>query len=781
MTTLSIVLTALEVRGHVRDCLDSTLALPAEDTDVVVVDAGIPRAVRSLVEEYARAHPRIRVVRAPQDAAQGAARDAGARAAGGEYLWFLQGNDVVEAGMWGALAERITATDRPQVVLFDHAEAHWKGDAGSADGPRFLPAGRESFSIRSQAQILLVTPILANRVVRADFYAAHRALFDHDDYAEVLPSVGALLAAERMAAHDAVCVRRHGTGTPATRSGPFDVFAQYEALWELAERRLPATGEHRVVLFDAMVLRYLQILVRSATDIRAAQFFRRSCEHFRRYRPAGYERPGGVNGVRHAVLEHGSYSAYQMLQSANRRRRGLHSIASRIRRKAAGTAMEGYYREQCRHPVEEDLAVFSAYWDRGVTGSPGAISAKLAELAPDVRQVWVARRGAVPLLPPGTDHVVPGTARYWSVMARAGYFVNNVNFPDTLVKRPGQVHVQTHHGTPLKRMGIDQIPYPATSRGVDYDALLERCARWDYSVSANRHSTEIWERAYPVAFTSLDYGYPRNDVYYTATARDVLRVRERLGIAPGRTALLYAPTHRDYESAWTPRLDLERLAGTLGEEFVLLVRGHYFYDSGLSPLEELHRRGVIIDVSQYDSVEELGLAADALITDYSSVMFDYANLDRPIVVFADDWETYSVTRGVYFDLTEHSPGVVAGSQEELEAAFTSGAWCDRTAAARRAAFRRRFCEFDDGHAAERVVRHVFLGQPGVPAVIPVDRRTPAPTPRTAEKVNRSSTGPAGRPATEDAARPAAGPGTHPAAGPAGGRAGGEAAAGSQTS
>ena len=316
-------------------------------------------------------------------------------------------------------------------------------------------------------------------------------------------------------------------------------------------------------------------------------------------------------------------------------------------------------------------------------------------------------------------------------MARAKYLVNNVNFPDSMIKRPGQIHVQTHHGTPLKRMGTDQIPYPATSRGVDYEALLERCARWDYSVSANRHSTETWERAYPVPFASLDYGYPRNDVYYTATAEDVLGIRERLGIAPGKKALLYAPTHRDYEAAWTPRLDLERLAKTLGDDFVLLVRGHYFYDRGLSPLEELHRRELIIDVSGYDSVEELCLASDALITDYSSVMFDYANLDRPIVVFADDWETYSVTRGVYFDLTEQAPGAVARARP-----ISSGSsW---TAAGGTRPQRPSGPNSAAGSATSTTATPPSgscatssSGSTAVPPVIPLDQRAPAPTPEAA--------------------------------------------------
>ncbi len=81
-------------------------------------------------------------------------------------------------------------------------------------------------------------------------------------------------------------------------------------------------------------------------------------------------------------------------------------------------------------------------------------------------------------------------------------------------------------------MGLDQMEHPAAAKGLDFAALLARIDKWDYSVSANSHSTRMWERAYPARYTSLDYGYPRNDVYYTATAADVRAARERLGIAP---------------------------------------------------------------------------------------------------------------------------------------------------------------------------------------------------------------------------------------------------------
>jgi CDP-glycerol glycerophosphotransferase len=111
-------------------------------------------------------------------------------------------------------------------------------------------------------------------------------------------------------------------------------------------------------------------------------------------------------------------------------------------------------------------------------------------------------------------------------------------------------------------------------------------------------------------------------------------------------------------------------------------------------------------------VEDLYLAADAMITDYSSAMLDYAVLDRPVVIHAPDWPTYRELRGVYFDLLAQPPGAVATTAAELFEIFESGTWSGAAATAARAAFRERFCYLDDGGAAERVVRRVGLGELG---------------------------------------------------------------------
>jgi CDP-glycerol glycerophosphotransferase len=118
-------------------------------------------------------------------------------------------------------------------------------------------------------------------------------------------------------------------------------------------------------------------------------------------------------------------------------------------------------------------------------------------------------------------------------------------------------------------------------------------------------------------------------------------------------------------------------------------------------------RDSVRDVSHYPVVEDLMVAADVLITDYSSVMFDYAVLDRPAVIYAPDWDSYVRLRGVTFDLLAEPPGVVATNQADLVDAFRSGSvWGDEANHAR-AHFRARFAYLDDGHASERVVRQVF--------------------------------------------------------------------------
>ncbi|MDT0613092.1 CDP-glycerol glycerophosphotransferase family protein [Streptomyces lancefieldiae] len=741
---LSVIVHGPNVQDHLPALLGSLDAHPLTGTEVIVA------AVGDWARETAERHiPAFTVLPLPEGAGDAAARAAGAARASGRWLHFVRAKDGLPPGAPRTIAEHAAGLPGTvDVLLFDHVRSTWRASAlPSPDGPRLARAERSDRSDRADradlalddsAGLLRLTPLLGNRAVRAGFWRTHERLLTTDD--EPFAAYAALLLADRVAClpHPAYEDRRLRPESlpPITPEQRYALVERYEALLDLAAGRPAAYA----VLYDLMVRDCLRTFARAGMpDDVAREFFRRASLAARRRRPDGHRRPAGLEGVRRSLLEEDACTRYRTLQAANRTRRRVRS-AVRTGRRRAGTRVRALqYRRALAEPVDPHLAVFSAYWARGVACNPAAIAAELARLAPGVHPVWVVTAAGAALLPPGTDHVVPGTRRYWEVLARAKYLVNNVNFPDAVVKRPGTVHLQTHHGTPLKRMGLDQMPYPAAARGLDFQALLERVDKWDYSISANSHSTRMWQRAYPSRHLSLDHGYPRNDVYYTAGAQEVRAVRERLGVPPGHRAVLYAPTHRDYEAGWTPRLDLAALADQLGEETILLVRAHYFYETAASPsspsspLTALRRTGRVIDVSSYDPVEELCLAADALVTDYSSIMFDYANLDRPIVIHADDWETYRTTRGVYFDLMAEAPGPVARDQARLTEILTTDAWRDERAAKARAAFRRRFCEYDDGRAAERVVRRVFLGEDErtLPPVLPLEERTPAPSPEEA--------------------------------------------------
>ncbi|SEC95143.1 CDP-glycerol:poly(glycerophosphate) glycerophosphotransferase [Streptomyces misionensis] len=729
MPQLSVIVYGPNAQGHLTELLDTLEAHPLSDAEIIVA------AVGDWARETAAGHaPETIVVPLPDGTGDAQARSAGAARASGRWLHFVHAKDGLPAGAPRLIAERAAELDDSvDVLLLDHLTTTWQSAARPSRDGRFLAAvGRAALPLDEAADLLRLTPLLGNRALRREFWQAHEQQLTTDD--EPRAARAALLHAGRVACLNQVAYEnrelRPESLPPLAPEDRYGLIERYESLMPLAKDRRAL----RVVLYDLMMRDLVRTFAgENLPDAVAREFFRRASLAAVRWRPERYERPSGVEGVRHALLEEGAYTKYRAFQAANRTRRAARKAVRTRKRQVGAKLRDQQYRRALSRPVDPHLAVFAAYWERGVACNPAAIAAKLAELAPHIHPVWVVSKDNTALLPPGTDHVVPGTRRYWEVLATAKYLVNNVNFPNAVVKRPDAIHLQTHHGTPLKRMGLDQIEHPAAAKGLDFAALLARIDRWDYSVSANSHSTRMWERAYPARYTSLDYGYPRNDVFYTSDAAAVRAARERLGIAPGKTAVLYAPTHRDYEAGFTPRLDLAELADRLGEDTVLLVRAHYFYGGATSPLTGLRRSGRIIDVSSYDPVEELCLAADALVTDYSSIMFDYANLDRPIVVYADDWETYRTTRGVYFDLMTEHPGQVARTQEELTEIFRSGAWRDDSAAKARSAFRRRFCEYDDGRAAERVVRRVFLGEPeeALPPVLPIEDRTPAPTPEEA--------------------------------------------------
>ncbi|TGB00955.1 bifunctional glycosyltransferase/CDP-glycerol:glycerophosphate glycerophosphotransferase, partial [Streptomyces palmae] len=715
MPRFSIVIAAYRVQGYLRDCLDSVLGQPFPDVEVVAVDDCSPDFCGAIIDEYAAADSRVVAVHQPFNSGPGHARNAGVKHATGDYLLFLDGDDTLAPDTLRGLADRLALTGDPDILYFDHVRTYWDGRRrSSAFGELLASAGTEVFTILDRPEFLRLYAMSSNRVYRRAFYTEHGFSFSEGIYEDALLSYKTMLTAQRLACTDLVGLeyrrRRGGTGAHKPGEEHFVIFEQYTRLFAFLQGK-PHLDPLRPMLFERALAHFLFCLDDPGRVAPAdrARWFRQATDWYWAHLPTRFT-PSPEDARAFEALARGSFTRYRAQELPARWARKVRRLKRAVRRPLAERAKRALYRFHLRRPLDPQLAVYSAYGNRGVLCNPAAIYYKARELAPQVRGVWVVRASEVDSLPVGIEYVIPGTRPYYRTMARAKYLINNVNFPDDLVKRPGAVHLQTLHGTPLKHMGLDQRRHPASAAGMSFDALLERVDRWDFALSANQHSSEVWERVYPSSYTLLETGSPRNDILLTANQYDIAGIRAALGIAPHRTAILYAPTLREYERGFVPRLNLERVTQALGPDTVLLVRAHYT-DGHERALERLQERGLAIDVSGHPSLEKLALAADALLTDYSSIMFDYALLDRPIVIHADDWDIYRATRGVYFDLLSgrpgETPGAIARTEDELIAVFRDGRWNDPEATELRAAFRERFCQFDDGHAAERVVRALF--------------------------------------------------------------------------
>jgi CDP-glycerol glycerophosphotransferase len=342
--------------------------------------------------------------------------------------------------------------------------------------------------------------------------------------------------------------------------------------------------------------------------------------------------------------------------------------------------------------IDDRMVLFES-WHGARSDNPRAISEALRARRPDLAQQWATAEAGAP----------SNSRRYLEALGRARYLVTNLSMPDYFRKKRGVTYLQTWHGTPLKRIAYD-IERPSFPDRELFLARLDRdIAKWDVLVSPNRFSTEVFRRAFRYEGRIIETGYPRNDVLSAPDADAIgADVRRRLGVPEAARAILYAPTWRD-NAKFALELDLGRLTSEL-EDDVLLLRAHSLVADTVG--EDLGPR--VVNVSNYPDIRDLYLAADVLLTDYSSAMFDFAVTGKPMLFYTYDLAEYrDEVRGFYFDFEREAPGPLLATTAEVCEALRELAGVERHHADGYARFVERFCSLEDGRASERVVDAVF--------------------------------------------------------------------------
>lgn len=385
-----------------------------------------------------------------------------------------------------------------------------------------------------------------------------------------------------------------------------------------------------------------------------------------------------------------------------------------IRNKSRSKKIQDIFRQKTE-PFENPTIIFESFGGRQISDSPLALYDYIKNNYQKIDVIWSVEKSMVSYCKKNDiNYVLRNTVKWAESLTKAQVWVSNARFPNYVRKQKHTFYVQTWHGTPLKKLGldIDNVLMPGTTTKKYHKNFVAEANKWDVLVSPNQYSSSIFRRAFGFKNVLLNTGYPRTDKLVSSTNDQIMKMKMDMGIPLSKKVVLYAPTYRDdsYISkgkyAFELPFDVKKMQETLGDEYVLVLRMHYLISSDLNVAQY---GDFVIDQSNYHDISDLYLVADLMITDYSSVFFDYAYLKKPVLFYPYDFEKYKdELRGFYLDYETELPGEIAYTEKELLNALS--AYKEDSSAIvddRMVAFYDEFCPFDKGDATKKIGDHII--------------------------------------------------------------------------
>lgn len=371
--------------------------------------------------------------------------------------------------------------------------------------------------------------------------------------------------------------------------------------------------------------------------------------------------------------------------------------------------------------VDNKQIVFEAFGGRNYTCSPKAIYEKMLDM-PEFKDyvfIWAFIDPSLHDIKKDKRLKIVKTKsdEYYKAYAQSKYWIVNSIVDEGIYKKKNQVYVQCWHGTPLKKLRYDIEVDGAVLNTIseirkrnDIDAK-----RFDYFISPSKYCTEKFTSAFNLKNLGkeniiIEKGYPRNDFLFNKTKKDIDKIKDKLNIPKDKKVIFYLPTFRDNSHTsgvgytYDLAIDFDSLKEKFGKDYVILFSPHYFI---ANKVDVSKYDGFVINVARYDEINELYLVSDIIMTDYSSVFFDYANLKRPMLFYMYDYEVYQgKLRDFYISLDE-LPGPIAKNQKELEYNLKNIDKLFKDNQEKYDKFNKKYNYLDDGNASERVIKVIF--------------------------------------------------------------------------
>lgn len=712
MEKISVIIAVYNTETYLRECLESVINQSYSHLEIIIVDDHSSDASQTIINEYARQDSRIKSYRNEKTLGVAASRNVGLHQVTGEFVYFLDSDDFLDQHTLKIL---LTYGKEYDVVAgrnlgVDKAKEQDEERVVDFDDLHMILYKRKRTKLFKNRSIL-------NKLIRTQLINAEKLSFNEEvrHFSDFSLIAGLISSVQEMVrCKEAIYYKRK-------RPNPIDAPAlmQEDMLSKIKSLTSIIKAEKEKTHLSIKALAYL--------DNQFLQYYRRSIVRYF-YHSAVIDEayPHLVDAVltlednamknKDLVLKReirsindGNLNKYKKTMRQHNR---LRALKNGLRSK------QRFYTYLYNHffikaNVDNQLVVFESFLGKSYSDSPKYIYQHMVEQGYDYKYIWIFNEPGKEL-PGNAKQVKRFSLKHYYYLAKAKYWVSNARAPLRFRKRPENTYLQTWHGTPLKKLGIDieDVKMPGTTTGRYKVNFTRETARWDYLVSPNQYSSDIFKQAFKFENTFLESGYPRNDVLYKNNHPDYIEsLKTKLDLPIDKKVILYAPTWRDDEFLkkgeykFDIKLNLARMQEELSDDYIIVLRMHYLI---ANELDISSYKGFVYDLSTYNDISELYLVSDILITDYSSVFFDYANLKRPILFYTYDLEKYRDTlRGFYIDIENEVPGPLLYRTHEVITSIKEIDRVTETYADKYETFYNRFCEWENGDAAKQVVDRVF--------------------------------------------------------------------------